>query len=102
MSSVRGFLRTSSQFVYVVAILVAAPSLALLAWGFLDTARFLSGTVLDLALGKVAAAAAGGTAVASAVAFLRPDDMAPWMLPLAGVLLLVFSGLMVLLFVLPR
>lgn len=87
---------------YVIAILVAMPSIALLAWTVLDTVRFLSGSVLDLALGQVAAAAAGGTAVANGVAFLRPDDMAPWMLPVAGVLLLVFAGLMVLLFVLPR
>ena len=96
------FLRTSSQFVYVLALLIAVPSLVILAWTLSDTTRFLAGAVLGVSLGEYAAAAAAGTFTANAIAFLRPEDMAGWMLPVAGALLLAFAGLMVLLFVLPR
>ncbi len=95
------FLRTSSQFVYFLSVLVAVPSLIVLGWHLIDPLRFLGEGPLGLSLGQVAAAAAIGSATANAVAFLRPEDMAGWMVPFAGLLLLAFGGQMLLLFVAP-
>lgn len=95
------FAKTISQFVWFLSVLIAVPSLALLAWGLLDPAWFARGTVLGLSLAEIAGVAAVGTVVANGVAYLRPDDVTGWMAPIAGLLLLAFAGAMVLLFVLP-
>ena len=97
----RAFLRTFSQFLYFLAVLVAVPSLMVLGWHVIDPLRFLGSAPLGLSLGQIAAAAAIGSVAANAVAFLRPEDMTGWMGPFAGVLLLAFGGEMLLLFVAP-
>ena len=101
MPIVDSLVRTVSQFAWFLAVLVAAPSLALLGWGLVDAPSFARGSVLGFTLGELAGAGALSTVIANAVAFLRSEDMTGWMLPISGVLLLAFAGAMALLFVLP-
>lgn len=102
MSLLTAIVRTASQFLYVLGVVIAVPCLMVLIWGLSGTSRFLASAPLGLTLGEYAAVAAVSTVTANAIAFLRPDDMADWMLPFAAALLVVFAGLVFALSWLPR
>lgn len=88
------FLRTLSQFVYVLAVLVAVPSLVLLAAGLVESDRFYAGAILGVSLAELAAVAAVSTLTANAIPFLRPQDATSWMTPLAAALLGLLAALL--------